>query len=90
MDALVFAFGLVLDAILMFTGRAVVFGLSSGRWRGVNLAGDEARIYGRAGALSFVRDGQRVVTGLGLSAVGGLFYFFLLLVVAWVGILFSG
>jgi len=37
---------------------------------------DEARIYGPAGALSFVRDGQRVVTALGLSVVGGAFYFF--------------
>lgn len=59
---------------LVYTGNAVVRSTSAGRWRPVSLNGDEARIYGMAGALSFRRDGQRVITRLGLMFVGAGFY----------------
>lgn len=70
----------VFDIILMLTGKVLVSLVTLGHWRGERLTSNEARIYGPAGAFSFVRDGQRVVTGLGLSIVGALFYFVLLVV----------
>ena len=60
------------------TGQLVVRLITRGRWRGEDLRGDEGRIYGPAGALSFVRDGQRVITNTGLSFIGSAFYVFLL------------
>ena len=60
--------------LLAFTGKVVVAVASFGRWRSEKLSGIEGHIYGAAGALSFKRDGQRVVTPTGLLFVGGLFY----------------
>ena len=51
-------------------GRLAVWLFSLGRWRGEPLFGDEGRIFGAAGALSFVRDGQRVITETGLLFAG--------------------
>lgn len=64
---------LIKTALWVFTvqtGRAAVWLLSLGRWRGEPLFGDEGRIFGAAGALSFVRDGQRVITETGLLFAG--------------------
>lgn len=64
---------LISTALWAFTiqvGRAAVWLLSLGRWRGEPLLGDEGRIFGAAGALSFVRDGQRVITKTGLLFAG--------------------
>ena len=67
-------FTAVVDKLLIGTGRAVVCALSFGQWRGENTEENEGKIYGAAGALSFVRDGQRVVTETGFSIAGVLFY----------------
>ncbi|MBS0455434.1 MAG: hypothetical protein JSS14_29390 [Proteobacteria bacterium] len=67
MDSLAIA---LINVVLVLTGKVLVALVSLGQWRGERLTKDEARIYGPAGALSFVRDGQRVVTALGLSVVG--------------------
>jgi hypothetical protein len=64
----------VLGVIAIQTGRVVVWLVSFGKWRGEPLFGDEGRIYGAAGALSFVRDGKRVITDTGLLFVGVAFY----------------
>jgi len=66
--------GGVLGIITIQTGRVVVWLVSFGKWRGEPLYGDEGRIYGAAGALSFVRDGRRVITETGLLFVGVVFY----------------
>ena len=66
--------GGVLGVIAIQTGRVVVRLVSFGKWRGESLFGDEGRIYGAAGALSFVRDGRRVITDTGLLFVGVVFY----------------
>lgn len=66
--------------VVIQTGRAFVWLISFGRWRGEALLGDEARIYGPAGALSFVRDGQRVITDIGLQFFGAAFYIALIVV----------
>jgi len=66
--------GGVLGVIAIQTGRVVVWLVSFGKWRGEPLFGDEGRIYGAAGALSFVRDGRRVITDTGLLFVGVVFY----------------
>ena len=71
---------IALDTLLMLSGKVVVCLATFGQWRGERLMQGEARIYGPAGALSFLRDGQRVVTGLGLSIAGALFYFVVLVV----------
>lgn len=42
--------------------------------------GDEGRIFGAAGALSFVRDGQRVITKTGLLFAGIAFLILLIFV----------
>lgn len=65
---------LVVEIVLLNTGRAVVFTGTFGRWRSEKLSGKEGRIYGLAGALSFKREGRRVVTTNGLLLVGIAFY----------------
>ena len=70
----------VLGFIVTQTGRVVVWLVSFGQWRGEHLRGDEGRIYGAAGALSFVRDGRRIITDTGLLFFGIAFYVVLLLV----------
>ena len=68
-----------IDFLLVLTGKILVTTGSLGRWRGERLSCNESRIYGAAGALSFTRDGQRVVTSLGLVWIGALFYVLLAL-----------
>jgi hypothetical protein len=75
--------GGVLGVIALQTGRVVVWLVSFGKWRGEALFGDEGRIYGAAGALSFVRDGRRVITDTGLLFLGFVFYvIFVALIIA--------
>jgi hypothetical protein len=74
---------MAVEWVLVQTGRAVVAVVTLGQWRGEHLARREGRIFGLAGALSFRRDGQRVITGTGLFFVGLLFYVVLPVVVIW-------
>ena len=55
------------DVLLMATGALLVRALSLGRWRTEDARHKEAPMFAPAGALSFRRDGQRVVTATGLS-----------------------
>jgi hypothetical protein len=64
----------LMELVLAFTGKFVVWVVSLGRWRSESLREDESRVFGAAGALSFVRDGQRVVTTTGLCFAGVAFY----------------
>lgn len=64
----------VVEVLLVYTGALLVRFLSLGRWRTENARNKEARIFAPAGALSFRRDGQRVVTANGVYMVGFLFY----------------
>lgn len=48
----------------------LVYALTLGHWRGER-GDNEGRIHGAAGALSFVRDGQRVLTDRSAAFVGG-------------------
>ncbi|WP_231394120.1 hypothetical protein [Pseudacidovorax intermedius] len=68
---------LVVWVIFVETGRFVVAIISLGRWRGTFRRNNEERIYGAAGALSFRRDGTRIITTAGLCWIGFLFYCFL-------------
>ena len=70
----------VLGFIVRQTGRVAVWLVSFGQWRGEQLLGDEGRIHGAAGALSFIRDGRRVITCTGLLFFGIIFYIVLFLV----------
>lgn len=65
----------VFGTVFVGTGRVIVAVFSLGRWRGASPFDNEERIYGGAGALSFVRDGQRVITTTGTGLLGFLFYF---------------
>lgn len=58
--------GCLFKVLFVLVGRLAVRALSLGFWRSEHLCQDEGRIYGAAGALSFVRDAQRVVTRQGL------------------------
>lgn len=69
-----------LKFVVIQTGRAIVWLISFGHWRGEALFGEEAQIYGPAGAFSFIRDGQRVITDIGLQFFGAAFYVVLLVV----------
>lgn len=73
--------GGVFGVIAVQTGRVIVWLVSFGKWRGELLFGEEGRIYGAAGALSFVRDGKRVLTETGLMFVGAVFYVVLLAII---------
>lgn len=74
---------LFVELLLIGTGRGVVRLLTLGRWRGEQFAGDEGRIYGPAGALSFRLDGQRVITKAGLFVAGALFYLLAVPALSW-------
>jgi hypothetical protein len=74
-----------LELLLVVTGRFAVWLFSFGRWRGEALTSDEGSIYGAAGALSFVRDGRRVITHTGQLFAGTAFY----LLLAAAGILYA-
>jgi hypothetical protein len=65
---------LFVDVLLIRTGRVVVAVASCGRWRGEDSTRGEGRVHGPAGALSFKREGQRVLTPMGLLLVGVAFY----------------
>ena len=80
-DLIAFALWLVVELLLVQTGRGVIWCVSFGRWRGEKLKAEEGRIYSAAGSLSFKRDGQRVVTANGMFLVGIVFYIGLVAVV---------
>ena len=65
--------GLV-ELLLVFTGKAVIWAFSFGHWRSESLKEDESRVFAAAGALSFIRDGKRVVTATGMLFAGLAFY----------------
>ena len=69
----------LLELILAFTGKFVVWALSFGRWRSESVRENESRVFAAAGALSFVREGQRVITATGLVFAGLAFYILLVL-----------
>ena len=69
--------GIALGVVVTLTGRLVVSILTLRHWRGESLDGQEGRIHGAAGALSFVREGHRVVTTTGQLFVGIAFYMLL-------------
>lgn len=66
--------GIALGTVVTLTGRLVVSVLTLRHWRSESLDGQEGRVHGAAGALSFVRDGHRVVTTTGQLFVGIAFY----------------
>ncbi|VTU28573.1 hypothetical protein SRS16CHR_04293 [Variovorax sp. SRS16] len=68
------------EILLVLTGKVLVFALSPGSWRSESMMGNESGIFAAAGALSFVRDGRRVVTVTGQELLGMAFY----------GLLFAG
>ena len=69
----------LLELILAFTGKFVVWALSFGRWRSESVRENESRVFAAAGALSFLRAGQRVITATGLVFAGLAFYILLVL-----------
>ncbi|MDP4078243.1 hypothetical protein [Acidovorax sp. A1169] len=62
---------ILVDLVFVLTGKLVIYSLTLGRWRGER--GDEGRIHGAAGAMTFVRHGQLVFTDRAAAVVGGLF-----------------
>ena len=73
-EAILVAVAFALEALCVMTGGLLVRLLSIGRWRGESLKGKEAPLDTPAGALTFVLDGQRVVSTNGLTLVGIAFY----------------
>ena len=71
------------EVVLVLTGKAVVAIATVGRWRGEHLTKSEAHVYGPAGALSFKREGRRVITATGMLLIGVLFYVALGVVLLW-------
>jgi len=71
--------GEALALVLAFTGRILVWAISFGRWRSESLREDESRVFAAAGALSFVREGRRVITSTGLIFAGLTFYLLLVI-----------
>ena len=74
---------LSIELLLMYTGRGVICAVSLGRWRGEHIQRKEGKIHSAAGALSFVRDGQRVITATGLFFAGLIFYVALMFLLAY-------
>lgn len=63
-----------MELVIALSGKLFVQMISLGRWRSESLDGLEGRMHGPAGALSFKRDGQRVITSSGLVLAGLAFY----------------
>ncbi|MCZ8095428.1 MAG: hypothetical protein O9331_18295 [Acidovorax sp.] len=63
-----------MELAIALSGKLFVQMISLGRWPSESLDGSEARMHGPAGALSFKRDGQRVITSSGLVLAGLAFY----------------
>ncbi len=63
-----------MELVIALSGRLFVQMISLGRWRSESLSSSEGRMHGPAGALSFKRDGQRVLTWTGLQLAGVMFY----------------
>ena len=83
-ELLSFAAWVVVELLLISTGRAVVSLATFGRWRGEQPGAGEGRVHGMAGALSFKRDGRRVITRIGLLMTGLAFYVVLAVgLIAW-------
>lgn len=68
-----FLYWLVAEVILLQTGRLLVWACTFGRWRSESIARQEGRVFSAAGALSFRRDGRRVITRTGLFIAGAAF-----------------
>lgn len=75
---------LSVELLLIYTGRGVIAALSLGCWRGEQIQRKEGRIHSAAGSLSFVRDGQRVVTAGGLFFAGLVFYIALMFLLVYI------
>lgn len=60
----------VVDVLIVSVGRLAVRLVSFNAWRGETFGGLEGKIYSAAGSFSFMREGQRVFTRLGLSFAG--------------------
>lgn len=73
-DVVVVILWSVVEMLMVGTGALVVRLVSRGRWRTEPRGCNEARTFGAAGALSFLREGQRVVTANGLMFAGLMFY----------------
>ncbi|AKJ30929.1 hypothetical protein AAW51_4238 [Caldimonas brevitalea] len=67
----------VIELVLIGTGRVAVRVVSLGRWRGAAFDGNEERIFSAAGALSFRKEGRRIITSTGLLFAGVLAYLIL-------------
>ena len=75
----------ILGGILFIqTGRAVVWALSLGQWRGEGLTDRGSLVEAPAGALSYVHDGQRIITQTGVYLAGVAFYAGLIAAVVYV------
>ncbi len=83
-DILAFLWGYLFEVLFVLVGRLAVGALSLGFWRSERLLEDEGRIYGAAGALSFVRDGQRVITREGLFWIGMVSVALLVVLFLWI------
>ena len=64
----------LLELVMILTAKGLVRIVSFGKWRGESLLTNEASIHSAAGSLSFVLNGQRVVTCAGLTLIGIAFY----------------
>ncbi len=62
--------GVVLGWMLALIGRVLIFIGTFGRWKCEGIISTEHRMRSAAGALSYVRDGRRVVTPLGQMIAG--------------------
>lgn len=82
-DVLGWLLWLLVEVVLVGTGKAVVRVVSFGQWRGEHMSRNEGRIYSAAGALSFKHEGQRVITINGLLFVGVIFYVVLAVLLLW-------
>lgn len=63
-----------MELVIALSGKLFVQMISLGRWRSESLDGVEGRMHWPAGALSFKRDDQRVITSSGLVLAGLAFY----------------
>jgi len=63
-----------LELFVVCSGRLAIWLFSFGRWGNEPLGGDERRIHGAAGGLSFVHGRRRIVTYAGHLLAGMLLY----------------
>lgn len=68
------SFEVLIQVLLVLTGKVLVFLISLGAWRSESMSGTRSIQYTLTGPLSFIHQGGRFITVAGQELIGIVFY----------------